>query len=219
MTDETVSAWWNSPDVREARNRAQYDDGDGTLADVMERLLEVVDEREAELDALPPAPVGKAFHLAAVAFDKHGRVTGDGEGHGALYVNAAITQMLDLGADVDRLKTVFNPDTVDRIVAKWASWRETVVTAARNGASSDEIKDLVPGVTWNPHVRRCLEVHGFDLPAPRDRRRTAGARQRAVIDLKQAGHTILEIAATVGCSRQNVTNILRNHREGRLQLV
>jgi hypothetical protein len=48
------SEWWHSADVREARDRAKYDDGEGTLVDVMTHLLAVVDEREAN------SPAGRA---------------------------------------------------------------------------------------------------------------------------------------------------------------
>jgi hypothetical protein len=218
MTPEITTAWWNSRQVVEARRRAEYDSGDGDLRDVLVALLAVVDEDEEADAGLPPIPQGRAYELAAADYDRDGRVRG--ERRGALYANGAITQLLDLGADVARLREVFDPETVDKVVAKWASWREVVVTAARRGATSDEIRALVPPkIAWNPQIRTVLETHGLVLPDPLDRRYTAGARQKAVIELRAAGHTIGAIAANVGCSRQNVTNILRSHREGRLQVA
>lgn len=209
VTDE-LAAWWESSDVLEARERSGYDEG-APLTVLLSELLDVVDEREAEVSSFPDCPVSTAFKLAARDFSQGTVVT-------RAYANGAITQLLDLGAEPDKIKAsgAFDPVEVDRVAAKWRSWRGEVVTAARRGASSDEIRALVPTrVAWHPIVVDVLAAHGFTLDEPADRRRTAGALQLQVMELWGGGMATGKIAAEAGCSRQNVNNIVRNVRAGR----
>jgi hypothetical protein len=200
------SEWWHSADVREARDRAKYDDGEGTLVDVMTHLLAVVDEREA--NSLPAVPVGEAFHEAAVALDE-GRVP-----NGA-YCKTAIVQMLDLGADVERLKTKFSAEQVDAAAAQYRTWRCDVITAARKGATANELLKLVPKGTWWKNIAPVLELHGFHLDPPTDRRFANADTHEQWMIAYAGGHTLEQVAEKFGVSKSAVHQLVQNTRKGK----
>lgn len=205
---ERLTEWWNGRDVREARERVGYDVGESTLADVLVELLVVLDEQEAEASALPEYPVSLAYKLAANDF---------AAGHTCRrhYANAAITQLLDLGAEPAKIKDsgAFDPAEVDRVAAKWAPWREVAVTMARRGATPDEIRAAIPkNISWNPYVTEVLAAHGMELPQPTDRRKTATEKNQRILELHEAGLPNVKIAAELGCTRQLVGNVVRAAR-------
>lgn len=202
-----TQAWWESSDVQEARRRARYDQGEGTLADVLANLLDVVDERE-EADALLPShPTSLVYSLAARDFVNCGRVS-------KAYAHSAITQLLDLGAEPERLKTVFRSAEVDRVVAKYLPWRPAVVTAARTGSTVEQIRDLVPGVGWY-QIDAVLQSHGIVMDRPRDRRRRQDDLHDRVLEQYRCGARRVDIAKACGTTRQNVGNIIRESRRSR----
>lgn len=211
MNTETVKAWWASDDVLEARRRTKYDAGEGSLRDLLVELLNVVDEREQADENLPPCPVSEAYSVAAEEFEK-GTVIGATKR--PTHVVPAITQLLDLGAEPERLKRAFQPADVDRVLKKYGQWRQTVLTAARGGAGVEQLRDLAPEATYT-QIADMLKTHGITVGPPVDRRRRTDGLYRDIMVEHGKGVRSIEIARTFGVSRNVVNNLVRDVRQGR----
>lgn len=193
---EVYRAWWNSPDVEEARRLVGYDQEEGgTLVDVLAAILEVVDRREVESHQTPKYPVSVSAKRAAEDFAKGAKVN-------HFFAGQAAMQMLDMGAEPERLRAVFEDHIVDRAVSRWRPWRHEVWQAARKGASEDEIRALAPGKNWTELVN-FLKLHGFEYEKV-DRRETSHELHRQIIVLHKQGLSNRQIAIATGCSRANI---------------
>jgi hypothetical protein len=209
IDNDMWEAWWNSRAVSEARERSGYEQGRASMADLMAEVLVVVDEHEAESTALPDYPKSTEFSLAA--YDFAGVPRPEGSPKGKVHVNAAITQLLDIGADPERVKAcgAFDEAEVDRVVDKWATWRETAVTMMRQGKTADEIRVAVPSnVAWRL-VKKCLSQHGFEIDTPADRRSKNSGVSERVVAMHESGIPPREIAVRLDLNRTRVYNILR----------
>lgn len=207
-----TAEWWRSSTIVKARQRSGYDDS-GDTVELMAAILDVTDEEEAKTALLPSIPNSEPFRMSAHDFVSGKKVTRG-------YAHAAIIQMLDWGAEPERLRTVFSDGHVDYALTRWRSWRAEVVTAARHGRSAEDLREIAgKNVGWS-EVHAVLVTHGLHEIYPvkmNDRRSPASAvtLRRAVVELQAEGVlTNSGIAARVGTSRQNVGNILARHRAG-----
>lgn len=211
---EVVAAWLNSEDVREARRRSRYDDGEGSLRDLLQHLLAVVDEHEARDAQLPVLPESDAVKRAAADFALGTKVS-------KAYAASACIQMLDLGADPARLRTVFHDSYVDRAVESYREWRPTLVAMARHGATPEELHAAVPGIGWKD-MRQVLAMHGLAAQYPvtahlSDPRVTPEKveRRRRVVELHKDGLSYSQIATELDMTPSNVAKVMRKTREGK----
>lgn len=218
---EVVTAWWNSEDVREARKRAKYDAGEGSLTDVLSHLLTVVDEHEARDFLLPRFPKSDAAKLAARDFSNGTLAAGGATRGSSTTTYAALLQMLDLGADPARLRKIFPDSYVTRALRTYKTWRPELVRLARHGASPEEIHAAIPGVWWH-YIREVLIAHGLEGAYPvtamlSNPRVTPDqvARRGRVIELHKQGLSYSKIATELGMGVANVGRIMRLTREGK----